>query len=245
VFAVVLASAIALAWVALFAWERSPYGRFLDHDGLAGSGSPYLVVFLVAGWVTMIIAMMLPTSWPLLGLFDRMTSSRPGHMALVGRVIAGYLTVWTLFGIAVHIGDLGVHQLVESSGWLESHAWLIGAAALLGAGIYQFSALKYKCLAQCRSPYAFIATHWRGRNAKRESLALGIRHGMFCLGCCWSLMLVMFAVGVGNLGWMLAIGAVMSIEKNARWGRYVSTPLGAALIGLAALTVALEGGLLA
>jgi predicted metal-binding membrane protein len=244
-FAVVLAGAIALAWAALFIWERSPYGRYLDHDALGNAGSPYLFVFLVAGWVTMIVAMMLPTSWPLVRLFDRMTSSRPEHIALVSRVIAGYLAVWTLFGIAVHIGDIEVHRLVERSEWLRSHAWIVGAVTLFGAGIYQFSALKYRCLSQCRSPYAFIATHWRGRDARRESFALGVKHGLFCLGCCWSLMLVMFVVGVGSVGWMLVLGAVMAIEKNARWGRRVSAPLGAALIGLAALTVALEGGFLA
>ncbi len=244
-FAVLLASAIALAWVGLFAWERSPYGRYLDHDGLGDLQSAYFAALLVAGWVTMIIAMMLPTSWPLLGLFDRMTSSRRGHPGLIGRVIGGYLAVWTLFGIAVHAGDLEVHRIVEGSRWIDSHAWLIGAGTLLGAGIYQFSALKYKCLAQCRSPYAFIATHWRGRDPKREAFALGVRHGLFCLGCCWSLMLVMFTLGIGNIGWMLAIGAVMAIEKNARWGRQLSAPLGAILIGWGAATIALQGGVFA
>jgi predicted metal-binding membrane protein len=245
VFAALLASAIALAWVGLLVWESSPYGRYLDHDGLADPRSPYLVALLLAGWVTMIIAMMLPTSWPLLGLFDRMTSSRRGHLGLLGRVIMGYLAVWTLFGIAIHVADLEVHRLVEASPWIDSHAWLIGAGTLLGAGIYQFSALKYRCLAQCRSPFAFIATNWRGRDPKREAFALGVRHGLFCLGCCWSLMLVMFALGIGNVGWMLAIGAVMAIEKNARWGRRLSAPLGAVLIGWGAATIAFQTGVFA
>jgi predicted metal-binding membrane protein len=245
VFAALLAGAIALAWVGLLVWKSSPYGRYLDHDGLADPQSPYLAALLVAGWVTMIIAMMLPTSWPLLGLFDRMTSSRRGHVGLLGRVIMGYLAVWTLFGIAIHVGDLAVHRIVEASPWIDSHAWLIGAGTLLGAGIYQFSALKYRCLAQCRSPFAFIATNWRGRDPKREAFALGVRHGLFCLGCCWSLMLVMFVVGIGNVGWMLAIGAVMAIEKNARWGRRLSAPLGAVLIGWGAATIASQTGVFA
>ena len=244
-FAVLLASAIALAWFGLFAWERSPYGRYLDHDGLAQAQSPLVVGLLTGGWVVMIVAMMLPTSWPLLGLFDWMTSSRRGHLGLLGRVIAGYLAVWILFGIGIHIGDLGVHRIIERSGWIDSHAWLIGPSILLGAGIYQFSALKYRCLAQCRSPFAFIATHWRGRDPKREAFALGVHHGLFCLGCCWSLMLVMFALGVGNIGWMLVIGAVMAIEKNARWGRQLSAPLGATLIGWGAATIAFQGGVFA
>jgi glycosyltransferase involved in cell wall biosynthesis len=107
---------------------------------------------------------------------------------------------------------------------------LIGAGTLLGAGIYQFSALKYKCLAQCRSPFAFIATNWRGRDPKREAFALGVRHGLFCLGCCWSLMLVMFVLGIGNVGWMLAIGDVCG-----------KGPRAAALTGLAPVSAGVDG----
>jgi predicted metal-binding membrane protein len=225
-------------------WERSPYGKFLDHDGLGNPQNPYVVAFPIIGWVTMIVAMMLPTSWPLLRLFDRMTARHAGHRALLSRVIAGYLAVWTLFGMAVHLGDLELHRLANANEWLETHAWLIGATTLVGAGIYQFSSLKYRCLAQCRSPFAFIASHWQGRDPKREAFGLGVRHGLFCLGCCWALMVVMFAVGVGSTGWMLAIGAIMAIEKNAQWGRRVSAPLGVTLITLGAVTGA-TGGVLA
>jgi predicted metal-binding membrane protein len=243
VFAASLASAIALAWIALLAWERSPYGKFLDHDGLGVSQSAYVMTFPVIGWVTMSVAMMLPTTWPLLGLFDRMTARHANHRALLGRVIGGYLAIWTVFGIVVHIGDLEVHRIVDASGWLQTHAWLIGATTLVGAGIYQFSSLKYRCLAQCRSPFAFIASHWQGRDPKREAFKLGLRHGLFCLGCCWALMVVMFAIGVGSIGWMLAIGAIMAIEKNARWGRRISAPLGVTLITLGLVTGATGGGL--
>ena len=82
--------------------------------------------------------------------------------------------------------------------------------------------------------------HWRGRHERVHALWLGIQHGIFCLGCCWSLMLLMFAVGVGNLGWMLALGAVMSVEKNVSWGRRLSKPLGVTLL-VSALAIALTG----
>jgi predicted metal-binding membrane protein len=101
---------------------------------------------------------------------------------------------------------------------------------LLTAGIYQFTPLKYMCLDKCRSPYSFIIEQWRGRNASIESLRLGWRHGLFCLGCCWSLMLLMFAVSVGNLVWMLALAIVMGVEKNLPWGRRISVPLGVVLL---------------
>ena len=108
---------------------------------------------------------------------------------------------------------------------------MISAGTILLAGIYQFSALKYRCLEQCRSPLVFIAGRWSGRAPRRQALQLGAEHGLFCLGCCWSLMLVMFAVGVGNLGWMFMLGALMAFEKNHPLGRLLSRPLGVGLIG--------------
>jgi predicted metal-binding membrane protein len=131
-----------------------------------------------------------------------------------------------------------LHQLLDRAGWLATHAWLIGAATLLVAGAYQFTALKYRCLDKCRSPMTFIAGHWSGRAPRRQALRLGGAHGIYCVGCCWSLMLLMFAVGVGNVAWMLALGAAMAIEKNMPWGRQISTPLGITLLGLGALTAA-------
>ena len=121
---------------------------------------------------------------------------------------------------------------------------MIGAATLLVAGFYQFTPLKYHCLDQCRSPMSFIIGHWRGRREGLQALRLGIDHGLFCLGCCWTLMLLMFAVGVGNLGWMLALGIIMAVEKNLPWGRRLSVPLGMVLLiwGLSVVLQALRAG---
>src|SRR2546422_5962401 len=87
------------------------------------------------------------------------------------------------------------------------------------------------CLDKCRSPMSFISGHWHGGNARAEAFGLGVSHGLFCVGCCWSLMLLMFAVGMGSLGWMLVLGATMAVEKNLSWGRRLSAPLGAVLLG--------------
>jgi predicted metal-binding membrane protein len=232
VFSASLGGVIALAWISLIAWGLSPYGRFLGHDELGDVrlDDGYVVILFVGGWTLMTVAMMLPTSWPLLTLFNTITRQRDDHLRLIALVVAGYLGVWTLFGFLVHSGDRVLHHLVENSAWLTSHAWLIGAATFLIAGAYQFTPLKYRCLDKCRSPFAFIAGTWRGVDARKEAFWLGLRHGIFCIGCCWSLMLLMFAVGVGNLAWMLVLGAIMSIEKNARWGRRLSAPLGAWLL---------------
>ena len=104
------------------------------------------------------------------------------------------------------------------------------------AGLYQFSPLKYRCLDECRSPLGFVLNRWRGVAERREAFGLGIAHGLFCVGCCWSLMLVMFAVGLGSLAWMLVLGVITAIEKNVPWGRRLARPLGVVLL-LAGLSV--------
>lgn len=211
---------------------QSPYGRLLNHDELSGAdlSNGLVVLVIVVGWTLMVVAMMLPTSLPLVALFHRLTRQRQDHVLLVSLLIAGYLSMWTLFGMVVHLGDGLLHVAVAQIAWLETHAWAIGASILMLAGVYQFTPLKYACLDKCRSPLSFITEHWQGSHERVQAFRLGVHHGLFCIGCCWSLMLLMFAVGVGNLGWMLALGALMAIEKNLPWGRRFSAPLGIALL---------------
>lgn len=223
---------IVSAWLALWGWGISPYGRFLNHQYLDQiQGSPVLLLTFVAGWVLMLVAMMLPTSLPLVLTFETMVRGRADHRRLVVLLLAGYLSVWTLFGVFVHAADAGVHASVAQSSWLQVHAWGIAAAILFLAGLYQFVPLKYVCVEKCRSPLMFILGYWRGRHDQGQAFRLGVFHGLFCVGCCWALMLVMFAVGVGSLGWMLALSAVMAVEKNVAAGRLLSAPLGLALVG--------------
>jgi predicted metal-binding membrane protein len=245
-FLLLLGGLVALTWLALWAWGQSPYGRFLSHEELAepSAGSSYvlLAVLFVAGWTLMTVAMMLPTSLPLVALFRSVVRKRANRARLVALVVLGYLAVWTLFGALVHLADRGLHEVVERQGALESNAWAISAGTFLLAGAYQFSALKEHCLEKCRSPLAFIMEHWRGERERTQAFRLGLRHGLFCLCCCWSLMLLMFAVGIGSIAWMLALGAVMAIEKNAPWGRQVSAPVGVVLLASGvALAVAQAG----
>src|SRR5207237_1780194 len=163
-----------------------------------------------------------------------LTRRRADSAQLVILLLFGYLSTWSVFGAVVHASDLGLHAVVNQVDWLAAHAWLVSAVTLAGAGAYQFSSLKYRCLEKCRSPLSFITEHWRGRGERGQAFILGVHHGLFCVGCCWLLMLLMFAVGVGSLGWMLALGAVMALEKNVGWGRRLSAPLGAALLLAAA-----------
>ena len=242
-FAVLLLSVVALAWFSLWLWGSSPYGRFLEHDALgdiSGDDAALLLLFL-AGWTLMVFAMMLPTSLPLIALFHRMVGERTGHLRLVSLLVAGYLAVWTGFGVVVHLGDLGLHQALLLVSVLDGYDQGIGAGILILAGVYQFTPLKFHCLDKCRSPLSFIAGHWSGGDDSRRAFSLGLSHGLYCLGCCWSLMLLMFAVGSGNIGWMLTLGAIMAVEKNAPWGKRIGKPLGAALIVVGLLTAANVG----
>ena len=128
----------ALAWLVLWVWGQSPYGRFLSHERLAevSLGNSLVLLIFIVGWTLMSAAMMLPTSLPLVTLFRTLVHRRPDRTRLVVLLIAGYLGVWTLFGVVVHLGDWGLHHAMEQMGWLQAHAWVLGAATMLLAGVY-------------------------------------------------------------------------------------------------------------
>src|ERR671917_2966387 len=121
-FAALMAALIALAWLALWFWGQSPHGRFLSHHGLeAVRGNAALMLVFVAGWTLMVVAMMLPTSLPLVALFRTLVRGRPDRIRLTVLLIAGYLAVWTLFGVVVYCGDFVLHGAVERSAWLGAN----------------------------------------------------------------------------------------------------------------------------
>jgi predicted metal-binding membrane protein len=228
---ILLVGVVLAAWAALWLWSTSPAGRYLDHRDLGDDGLTAVTVGLfVAGWLLMTIAMMLPTSLPLVATFRAIVGRRPHPNLLAGIVVACYAATWTAVGFGLFVMDAGVHTLVDAIPYLSTHPNLVVAVTLLAAGAYQFSPLKYRCLDACRSPLLFVMSHWRGAQPVREAIEIGVRHAAFCIGCCWSLMLVLFALGMGNLAWMLGAGAVMAIEKNLPGGRRLGRPLGAVLL---------------
>jgi predicted metal-binding membrane protein len=244
---------VALAWLTLAIWEQSPYGRYLDHGGwteigLAGNlcrllpAGPLVLpgLLYVGGWLLMTVAMMVPTVLPLLAIFARMTEGRTDRGVLIALLILGYLSIWAAFGLMAHAADLALHAALAGNAFLALNGWIVGVLMLGIAGLFQFSGLKYRCLDKCRTPFSFINTHWRGGAARRQSFMLGVHHGIFCVGCCWAIMLLMFVVGTGSVGWMLAIGAVMAVEKNVAWGRRLSAPLGVGLLLASAVIVVLN-----
>lgn len=233
---------ILLAWGLLAAWALSPWAGYLDHDwtrlallaGLcrmnpAAGVLPDLALGALA-WLLMSTAMMLPTTLPLVASFRGLAGRRAHGGRLLTLLVVGYLAVWLAFGLFVHGLAMALAGLAADSSWLTLNGWAVGAAILLVSGLFQFSALKAHCLHGCHSPVMFILDRWSPHRPQRSSFRIGAAHGLYCLGCCWALMLIMFAAGTANLVWMLLLAAVMALEKNSPWGRRMSRPLGALLI---------------
>ena len=241
---------VVASWLMLWLWSASPYGRYLDHPGWGDAGALAALCLAVpqgdivvpamshaAAWVLMVAAMMLPTTFPLLAMFRRITGARPDATRLLSLVVLGFFAAWLAFGIAAHAADAAIRWAAARDPWFIAHGWTIGAAVLAAAGLFQWSALKYRCLDECRTPFGFVVARWHGRSPAREAFRIGVDHGVFCVGCCWALMLIMFVVGVGSVGWMLALAALMAAEKNLSIGRHLRTPVGLGLLGGAAAIV--------
>lgn len=233
-----LFTAIAGAWILAIVAQISGSGKLVHHDTLIEGGLPIwaaLFLFILA-WQAMIVAMMLPSSLPLMRLFA-VTSANQAHRGTVMvAFLCGYATVWTAFGVAAFSGDIVVHRLVDRWTWLGAHPWLIAAGVLAVAGAFQFSKLKDTCLTKCRLPGMYLLRHYRRGVA--AAFSLGRDHGLFCVGCCWALMLVGFAAGFANLWWMAALTALMAYEKIGAHGKTIVPAVGLALLAWAALIVA-------
>ena len=232
-----LGGLVLLAWITLAVWEGSPYAAYLGHAGGVGP-LPLEAALFAIGWVLMIVAMMLPSSIPLVVTFSALVRRRRRSVRLVALLLLGYLLVWAAFGLAAWIADRGIHAAVDAIPWLAEHPQVIIATTLAAAGLWQFSPLRDRCLDECRSPLGFVVNRWQGRSERSEALRMGIAHGAFCVGCCWSLMLVMFGVGLASASAMLLLGAITAIEKNLPWGRRLTHPLGIFLILAAVYAVA-------
>jgi predicted metal-binding membrane protein len=192
----------------------------------------------------MLGAMMLPTLVPLARVLGPVSERAPRPRAARGGLYGGYLLVWLVFAPVALLFDTTIHLLVHHWPWLDAHVGLILASTLVLVGAYQLSPVKDRCLTVCRDPVSFLWQHYR--RGLRGGLRLGVRHALWCMGCCWALMLLMFATGVGSLAWMLGLSGVMVAEKTTRWGARLVRPVGIVLVvagvvlgGLALLGVTL------
>jgi len=252
-FRALFAALCGASWIALWLWSASPYARYLEHGGWADDAGLAIVcralpaaglwlpaLLYVGGWILMIAAMMLPTTFPVLEIVRRVSAGRPNASRLLLLLTLGYLCAWLAFGIAAHVGDMLVHLAANKVPSLAMNGWVIGAAVLYAAGLFQLSALKYRCLEQCRTPMGFVIQRWHGKTPARDALKIGWDHGLFCVGCCWALMLLMFAVGTASIGWMMVLACIMAAEKNLPGGRRLRTPLAAVLLAGGTIIVLLH-----
>ena len=168
----------------------------------------------------MTTAMMLPTTLPLVLMFQRLTAARADRVRLTTALIAGYLCAWTVFGVLVLFAAWALQAWVPA--WLAGNSRYTTAGLFVLAGAFQFSRLKYQCLDKCRSPLSFLTSRWRGTGHGRQSFRLGVEHGAFCVGCCWALMLLLFAGGVMNVMVIVALTAFVGLEKLAPLGAHAA-----------------------
>jgi predicted metal-binding membrane protein len=209
-----VAIAVVASWTVAVAAEAGGTAGSLHHDKLLvnGPGLGIALLLFLLSWQVMIAAMMVPSSLPLVRMYAAASVGTPQRGRSMAAFLGGYAVVWSGFGVVAFIGDAGLHAGVAASPWLSDHDWAIGPSVLLLAGAFQFSSLKDACLRACRHPASFLRRHYR--RGPGGGFSLGARHGLFCVGCCWALMLVMFAAGAANLIWMAALTALMVHEKT-------------------------------
>jgi predicted metal-binding membrane protein len=187
----------------------------------------------VAVWTVMMAAMMLPATAPMILIFASAQARRERDAAVPTWIFtAGYILVWLAAGLLVYVlVQIGSDMATRlTSADRASWAPLALGATLVAGGLYQFTPIKRICLTHCRSPFAFVAQHWR--DGPIGALRMGLRHGAYCLGCCWALFAVLVAAGVMSLAWMLLLTLVVFVEKVLPQGRRASAVIGVALVVL-------------
>lgn len=253
----VLAASV-VAWVLLVlthssALDHHSLGGLLGHrpataaphehgHGDASSGASAGSVGLQAGvvllgWTVMVVAMMLPPALPMLQLLRQLVGRRRHPHWLIWLGALTFTIVWLVVGTLMIAGDTVLHAALSTQEWAVRTPYLVTGTVLLGAGLYQFTPLKTVCLRACRTPRSFALAHWRGqRPAAMEVAALSGAYAVSCVGCCWALMTVSFAVGAAALPVMVVLALLMATERLVRWGRHLVRPAGLLLLALGVVT---------
>jgi predicted metal-binding membrane protein len=244
--AVALAALVVLAWIYLVVLSRqmSDAAGVASMPGLpampdmpgtrATGGSAQSIALTVLMWWTMMVGMMVPSAAPMILLFgnlQRRQLAAESPKLRVALFTAGYLAIWGAFSVLAAGAQTALTQLeLLSPLELTVTTWL-GALFVAIAGVYQLTPLKDACLRRCRSPAEFLSSHWRRGNA--GAFRMGVEHGVYCVGCCWLLMSLLFVVGVMDLVWVFVIAAFVLIEKLVPYGETTAKINGVALLALA------------
>ena len=238
---VALGAGTGMSPTAMTTWQFPPPRPSMM---MSGDWSPVYWLTMLLMWWVMMIAMMVPSAAPMILLYARVVrhgqtgGKIPDALTPTTAFTAGYLVCWLGFSALATALQCALERsgLVDGMMMWATDRWLT-AGLLIGAGLYQLSPLKTACLAQCRSPAEFLARHWRP--GRLGAFQLGIVHGTYCLGCCWALMLLLFAGGIINLVWIAGLAMLVLIEKVAPFGAVLTKPIAVLLLllGGAALVV--------
>ena len=236
---VVLASLLVLAgacWLVVFRQAGVTQGMGLTM-GLT------LPIFLLA-WVAMMIAMMFPTAAPMIVMFATVAAGkqqRAQPFVPTWVFVSAYLTVWVGFGVVAYAAAAVLSALAMQSTWLMANAARLGGAVLVVGGVYQLSPLKSLCLTKCRTPLSFLLTSWR--DGYGGAYVMGLKHGAYCLGCCWLLFAILFPLGVMNIAAMVGLTLLIFAEKSLAAGSTIANIAGVALVAYGSFVLATAHGL--
>jgi predicted metal-binding membrane protein len=228
----------ALAW----AYLLTGAGTMEDMDGMlmpmsAGPWTLSHALIMLGMWSVMMVAMMLPSALPMILLYATIARRQhaAGGPAAVPLFALGYVAAWSVFSVAAVALQYLMERAALLSPMMESSSIALAGALLITAGAYQWTSVKSACLAHCQSPLDFVLAHWR--SGSLGALRMGMRHGAYCVGCCWALMLLLFVGGVMNLAWIAGLALYVLVEKLTPPGHWVGRATGAVCIvwGLATL----------
>jgi predicted metal-binding membrane protein len=230
-----LGVATLLCWAWIVPMARDMYGPMTGSSAwmMAGTWDARHLILLFAMWTVMMAGMMLPSAAPALLIYGCVVRKSPGGERAAAHVYAfagGYLVVWTLFSLVATVLQRLLSDAFLLTPMMDSRDPVFGGVLLVAAGAYQFTPYKRTCLNACRSPVEFLTRHWRRGVA--GGFYLGLANGLFCLGCCWALMLLLFVGGVMNLWWIAALTIFVLLEKAAPLGAQGGRLSGVLLIGM-------------
>jgi len=232
--AVVLVLVPLACWIWIVAMARDMYGTMTGPSAWMMSANwdtPRLIA-LWAMWAAMMAGMMLPSAVPVVLLYARAARNRPGEGHPATRIYAfafGYVLVWAVFSAGATVLQRVLARRLLLTPMMEPAVPVAAATLLFVAGLYQLTPLKQRCLQSCRSPLVFLTSRWRA--GAGGAARMGVEHGIYCVGCCWTLMLLLFAGGVMNLAVILALTVWVAVEKLAPFGEQSARAGGALLIG--------------
>jgi predicted metal-binding membrane protein len=224
-----------LAAMVLAAWTYLVHSKTamaeMDMPGMVMPWGATSVFLLFVMWAVMMVAMMVPSAAPMVLAFlslnhRRKATVRP--LAPVGIFLAGYLAVWTAFSAIATLAQWGLHKAALLSPAMAATSPVLSGGLLVAAGVFQWTPLKRACLKNCRSPLSFLMSEWR--EGSTGAFIMGLRHGSYCLGCCWILMALLFVAGVMNLLWVAAIALFVMAEKILNWGELAGRVTGAVMV---------------